>query len=432
MDDRGSRPGAFRQLLLLAPHFAPTNAADGQRARLYLRHFRANGWQPTVLAVAPHCVHAPLDAFLEAAIPDDVEVRRIVVPTSRWLGDTLARRALWPLGRALTALLAERRFDLAYLSTTQFACFALGPAVLRRRGVPYVLDLQDPWRNDYYRRSGVAPPGGRLRHALAGLEARLLEPWCVRGAAGFTSVSADYPQTLQSRYGSLAPALLLPFGYDRDDAARVAAQPRDDLPFDPADGRRHWVYVGRGGRDMHAALAPLFAALARRLAREPDLPSRLRLHFIGTSYAAADRASGSLAEPIAAHGLGALVLESPERVSYRLALQAMQAAAVLLVPSSDDASYNPSKLFASLALARPTLLLAGAGSHAAKAVGGVDGVRRLGGDTDPGEADRWVDDFLAARVAQPDPSAPAIAAMEAERLCAALCRYFDERLAASR
>jgi hypothetical protein len=42
-----------RHVLIVSPHFPPTNAPDMQRVRMSLPHFHKFGWRASVLAVAP-------------------------------------------------------------------------------------------------------------------------------------------------------------------------------------------------------------------------------------------------------------------------------------------------------------------------------------------------------------------------------------------
>ena len=151
-----------RRVLIVSPHFPPVNAPDMQRARMALPYLRASGWEPVVLAVAPEMIEGGvLEPLLEETYPADiriVRVRGIPARATRWAGIG----SLWlRCGRALRAagdgLLRRERFDLVFFSTTQFDAFSLGPRWKAMFGVPYVLDYQDPWVNDYYRAHARLP-----------------------------------------------------------------------------------------------------------------------------------------------------------------------------------------------------------------------------------------------------------------------------------
>lgn len=354
----------MRRVLIVSPHFCPVNAPDLQRVRLALPHLRARGWDPVVLALTPDTVEgAVLEPLLEKTYPADIRVVR-----ARGLPPRLARRlgfgALWlragrSLRRAGDALLAAGKFDLVFFSTTQFDAFTLGPRWRSRHGVPYVLDYQDPWLTDHYARTGQRPPGGRLRFALSQWRASRLEPRVLALAAGLVSVSPSYVETLRARAPALRarPAAVLPFGASPGDLALARTHPPAAplVPFD--DGCIHFVYTGRGGDDLRPALRLLFSALAAFRDRAPAAATRLRLHFIGTSYAPPPLGRETVLPVARELGVGDLVRETCRRVPYLEALHYLSRAHAILAVGSDDPAYNASKLAPCLLADRPLLAI---------------------------------------------------------------------------
>jgi hypothetical protein len=347
-------------LLLVSPRFPPSSAADSQRLRMLLPHLAAQGCSAEVLAVDPICCANELDPWQAEHLPQEVLIHRVRGLSQRWARlpgfGSIDARCHHALARAGSRVLRLRRFDLVYCSTTEFGCFRLGPLWKRRHGVPFVLDYQDPWVNDHYRtRPEMTPPGGRLKYAVVDRLHRLQEPRVLRHAAGYTAVSAAYPAQLQARYPFAAsiPSLVLPFPGSEEDFQHLQAIPTSQLPFDPHDGLLHWVTIGRGGADLHTALSGLFEALARQA--PVSLRQRLRLHFLGTSYAPAGRGIPSIAPLAARYGLGAIVEERTDRLPLSLALATLKAANALMVIGSNDPGYNASKLVPYLLARRPLL-----------------------------------------------------------------------------
>ncbi len=408
------------RLLIVSPHFPPTNAADMQRVRLVLPYLSEHQIDAEVLVVSPEDVASPLDPWLVEGLPAEVPVHQVRALGLRWsripgLG-TLGFRAIRALAAAGDDLLRGKDFDLVYFSTTVFAVHSLGRRWRRKFGVPFVMDYQDPWVSDYYREHPqITPPGGRVKYAIVSGMNRRQEPRVLRECSGITSVSAAYPEQLQGRYPWLAirrhgtespepsarrgqvpqalrvmPSLVLPFPGDRRDFERVKKDDIRQSVFDPKDGLRHWVYVGRGGGDMALALRGIFAALAKAFqkpegieprigdqASETDLSlpsqSSLRLHFIGTSYAAAGRGLKTI-EPLAQEfGLGSMVSEHPNRISYSETLRCLLDAEALIVPGSDDPGYTASKIYPYLLAEKPMLAV----FHEQSSV--VDLIRKVGG-----------------------------------------------------
>jgi len=351
------------RVLCVSPRFPPSSAADAQRLRLVLPHFAAEAMEAEVLAVDPRCCSEPHDPWQLQRLPPAVTVHRVRGLSSRWgrlpgLG-SLENRAAPLLAVEGDRLLQQakrlgRPFDLAYFSTTAFGTFALGRRWWRRFQLPYVLDYQDAWVNDFYRlRPDLPPPGGRLKHTVVDHLQRRREPRVLRFAAGVTAVSGAYLDDLRHRYSFAAqlPGIVLPFpGCPDDFNEPVTAAP---LPFDPDDGLLHWVSIGRGGEDLATALHGLFAAVAHQTSS--SLRARLRLHFIGTSYAPPGREQCSIRPLALQYGLGDVVVESPTRLPMGQALAVMLAADALLVMGSDDPAYTASKLYPYLLARRPLL-----------------------------------------------------------------------------
>lgn len=355
----------MRRVLIISPHFPPVNAPDCQRVRMSLPYYRQFGWEPVVLAVQPQYRADWRDESITGSLPADVEVHRCrAFPRefTRLVGvNNLGIRCVTQLNRAALDLLHRRRFDLVFFSTTQYLVTPLGRLWHRRFGVPYIVDLQDPWRSDYYERPGAPNPPGGWKYQFARFTAWLFEERTFGSAAGLMSVSPHYFRDLRTRYGweNLPPHAVIPFGAPEADFAFVAANPRTShaLPSLPS-GVFNLVATGGLGPPFSHAVRVLLSALRRLRDAQPELAARVRLHFIGTSYADPEHAA-KFAQPIAdAYGVGDLVSEFPSRVGYMDSLRIMRAADALVLLGTDDPSYSPSKLYPYYLAARPILALA--------------------------------------------------------------------------
>jgi len=429
-----------RQVLLVSPHFPPVNAADHQRIRMAIPHLGEFGWTPTVLTVRESAVVGTRDPLLLESLPEDLVIEACGALPRRTFGGggmgSLGLRCLWPMALAGDRLLRDGAFDLVYFSTTQFPVMRLGPRWLRRFRVPYVLDYQDPWVSDYYRLNGVRPPGGPLRFALANLVGRVSEPACVRGAAAITSVSESYPQQLHERYPDLPAERchVLTFGAAERDFEVLEKHAVRQAFFDPHDGHTHWVYVGRGGADMRVALSGLFWALRRWREVDPAAANRIRLHFLGTSYAGGAGAEKTV-EPLAVEfGVGDMVEERPERMAYFEALRCLRDADALVVPGSNDPGYTASKLYPYILARRPLLAI----FHEASSVLPILEATRAGQGISFSERDtaesigrriltNWIEDGCFART--PDVDWATFAPYTARERTRELCRIFDRAAA---
>src|SRR4029453_1035897 len=107
-------------------------------------------------------------------------------------------------------IIRQYQVDLVYFSTTAFVSMALGRVWKKQTGVPFVLDMQDPWLSDYYndKPRNQRPPKYWFSRRLH----RALEPWTMKRVDGLVAVSADYIETLEMRYPWLKekPRVTLP------------------------------------------------------------------------------------------------------------------------------------------------------------------------------------------------------------------------------
>jgi hypothetical protein len=348
------------RLLIISPHFPPVNAPDMQRVRMSLPHFIDAGWEVVVLTADDREPQAPLEPDLLQTVPKAVRVVRARAWSRRWTRrvglNNLGLRTLPFLYFAGRRLLHEAPFDLVYFSTTQFILLPLGRLWKLEFGVPYVIDLQDPWLNDYYARPGAPRPPGGWKYPLAHFSARMLEGWTFAKAAHVLSVSATYLDVLRRRYAWFGPdsGSVLTFGAPDLDFVLARKKFATAAPLLPATGRIKIAYAGRLGPDMLPALDVLFGALAQMR----DLPRGFELFFFGTSYAPAGRGvatTGALAER---HGLGGIVHEQPARIGYIDSLRILLETDLALLLGSTDQSYSPSKVYPTMLAGRPVVALA--------------------------------------------------------------------------
>ncbi|GAB5562293.1 MAG: hypothetical protein SynsKO_39400 [Synoicihabitans sp.] len=233
------------------------------------------------------------------------------------------------------------------------------PYIRKKYPVRVVLDLQDPWANDYYSKNPtITPPGGRFRFWIANQLAKWDERRVLPFVDALTTVSSAYAEDLKKRIPKLAdlPVLTVPFGAPERDFATILASSRSQSFFEKNDGDLHWVYVGRGGADMRRALVPFFNALKEHQDRRVTTP-RILLHFIGTDYVSGANAVKTIAPIAQKAGLGDVVFEQTERIPYSDALCCLRDADALIVPGSDDPRYTASKLFPYILARKPMLAI---------------------------------------------------------------------------
>jgi hypothetical protein len=343
----------MRQLLIVSPNFPPVSAPDMHRVRMSLPYYAQHGWSPAVLAVAGDDGRV-LEPALAGLLPSTVPIERVgALPLglTRMAGvGNVGLRAFGHLYRAGLRLIRSRSIDLVFFSTTMFPAMALGRLWKARTGVPFVLDMQDPWINDYLDAHAGARP---KKYAWARLLHGRLEPFTMRAVGGVMAVSPAYHETLRRRYPWIDAGVCatIPFGAAEEDLEGARRLDWRNPWFTPGDGRVHAVYLGRGGRDLETAATIFFRAVARL--RRAGAARNLRVWCVGTDYAPAGQGQATL-EPVARReGLGDITVESPDRIPFLDAMRILQDADLLVVLGSGDRHYSPSKVYPYLLARRP-------------------------------------------------------------------------------
>ncbi len=358
-----------RRVLMVSPHFPPDSSAATHRVRLLLPHLRALGWEPTVLTVTPDSYEGAIEPALSALVPADVRVERVrALPASltraAGIGD-LGLRSWYALRSRVHALLQAERFDALFWTVYPTWPARSGPALARRAGVPFVLDLQDPWVGAWG--DSIGPRGGRpdMRSRLSRAMSVSLERATVLGADGITAVSAGTIDALAARVPAVRslPQAEVPLVALAEDVAWARSGPPLPATLNFTSEHVHVLWVGTLLPAGLSVLRAAFDALGEAGRRDPRVRERVRVHLVGTSNESRANAPAR-ALPIAQEaGVGALVTEHAPRVSYREALQLLSSADAVMVGGSTEAHYTPSRLYPALLGGAPMLAIYREGSH---------------------------------------------------------------------
>jgi hypothetical protein len=221
-----------------------------------------------------------------------------------------------------------------------------------------VFDLQDPWRTDYYERTGSRPPPGGWKYQVARFIAWLCEGWSFRRMSAMMSVSPNYLDDLRARYPWFKniPVEVIGFGASSEDLA-CSATVRPSHTYNHASNELHVLYTGASGPVMPHSLTVLFTALRLYRDRAPERARRFRFHFLGTSYVAPGQGKPSVLPVAETCGVADQVEEVPHRLGHLECIRLQHDADILLLPGSSDLAYSPSKIYPYYLANRPILAL---------------------------------------------------------------------------
>jgi len=357
------------KLLIISPHFPPANTPDCQRVRMSLSYFKDFGWDPTVLCIDSVYEDGILDDQILNTIPSNIKIvktKAIKMSFTKYLGiNSVYWRCLPYLYNTGTRLIKENKYDLIYFSTTIFPSMILGKKWKDNFSIPYVLDIQDPWFNDYKYKQ---PPGGKLKYSISQLVARIFERKVINNAEHIISVSPRYKEMYMKRYSEIPENKfsILPFGVSENDFQTTNELNIKQDVFNANDGYKHWVYIGRGGEDLYKSLRIFFNAVSSNRKQRPSRWNKIKIHFVGTSYSGKKNAKKTI-KPLAEEmGVGDLVEEQTIRVSYLESIKLLVDSDLILIFGSNDLSYSPSKLYPYILSEKPMISIFHEESHIVK------------------------------------------------------------------
>jgi hypothetical protein len=309
------------------------------------------GWEPVVLCVNEKYIDGYLDELLVETLPDGIEIHKVNAwpeKYTRKLGvGRIGFRSFYHFKKRGTQLLGERKFDLVFFSTSIFHICTLGRYWKQRFGVPFVIDMQDPWRNDFL--LGKSLHLRSLKFWMNHFIDKKMEAYTMPYSSGILSVSQSYIDTLHQRYSALKrrPALLLPFGTSEADFQLVR---KKNIPpaFIDRNNKINVVYMGALTQFFLPLIKAFFKAFTACIPNRDDY----HFYFIGTLYNQSifykqlDDIGNEL-------NISHLITEIPQRVPYFTALATLMHADILFVPGSIDKDYNASKIYNNILSGKP-------------------------------------------------------------------------------
>lgn len=236
--------------------------------------------------------------------------------------------------------------------------------------------MQDPWFSDYYNNK---PAKDRpVKHWFSYRFNKYMEPIAMKSCDGLISVSQEYIDNLRIRYPNLKnrPSSVITFGVSEIDAKIAAQQPMCNSAITIIEKEKfNLLYIGVCGSFMHKTIERLLLAVQMGLNSDRYLFEKLKISFIGTSYAPKELAK-KFVLPIATQlGIANSIYEQTDRISYYDALQLMNLADALFIPGTDESGYTASKLYPYIMSKRPILAIFHQNSNAIKILEECTGIK---------------------------------------------------------
>lgn len=335
----------MKNLLIIYPHWPPSNLAGIHRSRLISNYLPEFGWQPHVVTVEPEYYEEPHDRDICKTVAPHVRVTHVharEIPRIRFFGD-IALRAFQPLYHKALEITRTEAPDFLWIPIPSFYTALLGRRLHEQTKIPYGIDYIDPWVNGFARQEKLFS-----RAWLSNQLAKILEPYAVKKAALISGVSTAYYQGVLDRNfrNKKIQHVGMPYGFDPND--HKISLDGVKMPWAKISGCKPMVYAGAFLPKSHLFIRQLFGAIAE-LKKQGSWDEKAHLFFVGTGNYAGKTIENYAQE----NGISDLVHEIHQRFPFLHILNFLASAYGVMIIGSTEEHYTASKTFQSLLSEKP-------------------------------------------------------------------------------
>ncbi len=340
----------MKKILIIYPHFPPSNLAGTHRARLFAQHLPSFGWNPVILTVNEKFYEETNDYDLMKLLPQGLRIEKVgAYKRIGPIGD-IGLRGFLQLYKKAKAITKKEHFDFLYIPVPSFYCAILGRFLHTSTRIKYGIDYIDPWVHTF--------PGSEKilsRHWVSTKLAKFLEPIAIKKASLITGVAEGYYNPVLERNTHLylhAITGAMPYGGEENDHGVAATLQKQPYLFNKDENKLQFVYAGAMLPKAHEPLEEICKAIAsNKIAFD-----RVEFHFIGTGKLANDPLSFNVKPLAEKYGLWkSIVFEYPKRVAYLDVIVHLNAADAVFILGSTEPHYTPSKVYQAILAEKPVL-----------------------------------------------------------------------------
>lgn len=341
----------MKKILIISPHYPPSNLAAVHRSRLFAQHLPSFGWEPIILTVHEDHYEEEPDWNLHKLLPTGQRIEKVSafnVTKPRLIGD-IGLRAFFQLRKRALELVRQEQIAFVYIPIPSFYVSLIGPYLHRKTGVKYGIDYIDPWVH-------VFPGSDKLfsRHWFSTKLAKWLEPKAVKEASLITGVAEGYYKGVQERNPQLMNSCVfgaMPYGGEAADHQGLQSLSIQPYLF-RRNGKLQFVYAGAMLPKAYEPLRAIFKAIRDHI----DAFAETEFHFIGTGKSPNDPEGYNVRSHAEEFGLWqTVVFEYPKRIPYLDVLVHLSAADAVFILGSTEPHYTPSKTYQAVLSEKPIL-----------------------------------------------------------------------------
>lgn len=332
----------MKKILIITPHYPPSNLAAVHRSRLFAEHLPEFGWEPIILTVDEKYYEEELDWNLFKLLPKNQRIEKAKafgVTRPRLIGD-IGLRGFFQLYKKAKQIIQSEKIDFLYIPIPSYYVALVGRWLHEKTGIKYGIDYIDPWVHKF--------PGSEKvfsRHWISTQIAKFLEPIAVKKSRLITGVAEGYYKGVLERNPYLEGTAIMgamPYGGEENDHHQVKTLNIKPYLFSSKPDKIQLVYAGAMLPKAYEPLERIFKTIAANRSQF----EQIEFQFIGTGSRANDAESHNIKPLAEKYGLwNTIVFEYPKRIPYLDVLIHLDAADGVFILGSTEPHYTPSKTY---------------------------------------------------------------------------------------
>jgi hypothetical protein len=355
-----------KKVIIVAPHFIPSNLAAVHRTRLFAKYLPDFDWTPIVMSVDESYYEEELDENIHVLLPENLRVEKVKafgVKPIRLIGDIGVRGYLF-LKRRILEIIKNEKIDFLYLTIPSHYIALLGREIKKETGVPFGIDYIDPWVQPVWHKDHKF----LNRHWISNKLSSFLEPIAVKDVSLITGVAEGYYQDVLDRNPKLKGKIItaaMPYGGEEEDFEKAKEIKLKKPLFEKKENKIQLIYAG-------AMLPKAFVVLekvCKILKEKEEKYKNIEIHFIGSGTSPNDP-NGFNVKPIAQkYGLWEkIIFEYPKRIPYLDVLVHLTNSDGVFIIGSTEAHYTPSKVYQGILAKKPVFAVLHSASSACQVI----------------------------------------------------------------